>query len=175
MSSSHNYFVVFGAAVRPDGSPSGTLKRRVDSALLSANNREFAKFLVTGGAGSHGPAEAEVMKNLLVEAGIPETDVVLESEAHDTLTSVLYCKRILEDGSDIATVTVCSSPYHIPRCRMLFALLGVKTMAGVRVSDRPALGLAKWAYYWCRDIVAFAYDCMLLLAMIAVGKAKVKG
>ena len=172
---SHNYFIVFGAAVKPDGSPSGTLKRRVDGALLSAKDRGSARFLVTGGVGDHGPAEAQVMKNILVEAGVPEANVIMECQGHDTLSSVLFCTQILQNCMNVASVTVCSSTYHIPRCRMLFALTGIKSIPGKRLSDRPALGFAKWLYYWFRECVAFPYDFILLVGMIAAGKVTGKG
>ena len=46
-----HYYVIFGAAVRPDGQPSGTLRRRVEGAWQLATRPPPCKFIVTGGEG----------------------------------------------------------------------------------------------------------------------------
>ena len=68
-----HYFVIFGAAVKPDGQPSGTLLRRVQGAWQLAKQHNASRFIVTGGQGKHGPAEALVMKRLLLDMGTDES------------------------------------------------------------------------------------------------------
>lgn len=156
-----HYFVIFGAAVKPDGQPSGTLLRRVQGAWQLAEHAKPCKFIVTGGEGKHGPAEAQVMKHLLLELGAKEDQILVEEQAQDTLQSVLHCREILYhqiDGS--REVIVCSSPYHNYRCQMLFRLAGVPCRRGEMPSDRPSLGAAKWLYYYFREAVAIPWDFM---------------
>jgi hypothetical protein len=66
MGESFDYFVIFGAAVRPDGRPSAVrpdgrpsavLRHRVESAYRLAEGRSRARFLVTGGLGRQGHQE----------------------------------------------------------------------------------------------------------------------
>ena len=95
-----DYFVIFGAAVRPDGSPSGTLERRTLGALALGRSSTSPIYLATGGKGRHGPPEAEVMKTLLVRIGVPETRVLVEPCATNTLESILYSTRILAERDD---------------------------------------------------------------------------
>jgi len=156
-----HYYIIFGAAVKPDGSPSGTLARRVRGAWQLSSRSSQAKFIVTGGQGEHGPTEAQVMKTLLLERGVSEQQIIVEENANDTLQSVFNCAGILrERGDDVQEVIICSSPYHNYRCQMLFHMLGIPCQRGEMPSDRPALGLRKWLYYYLREAAAVPWDVL---------------
>jgi len=159
---SSDYFVIFGAAVRPDGSPSGTLERRTLGALALGRSSDSPVYLAPGGQGRHGPPEAEVMKRLLVQHGVPDPQIVLEPKATNTIESILYSTRILTERADSRSVTVCSSSYHNWRCSILFRLNGIAARRAEVASDRRMLGLRKWLYYWAREIVAIPVDVTLL-------------
>jgi vancomycin permeability regulator SanA len=154
-----HYFVIFGAAVKPDGKPSGTLKRRVQGAWQLAKQYDTSRFIVTGGQGKHGPSEGLVMKQLLLDMGADDSRILVEDQAQDTLQSVMYCTDILSQQNDNARkVIVCSSSYHNYRCQMLFRMWGVPCRRGKMPSDRAALGTAKWLYYYFREAVAIPWD-----------------
>lgn len=156
-----HYFVIFGAAVKPDGQPSGTLLRRVQGAWQLAKQHNASRFIVTGGQGKHGPAEALVMKRLLLDMGTDESRILVEDQAQDTLQSVMYCSDILkQQQSHAREVIVCSSSYHNYRCQMLFRIWGIPCQRGKMPSDRAALGTAKWLYYHFREAVAIPWDFM---------------
>jgi uncharacterized SAM-binding protein YcdF (DUF218 family) len=158
------YLVVFGAAVRADGSPSGSLRRRAEGAAALAEQSGGGRFVVTGGVGRHGPAEAEVMRDILVEKGVDPSRIILESEADDTLSSIYFCKSILDTRRDVERVIVCSSPYHNPRCAILFRLVGIPAEIGEMPGDRPHLGWGKWLYFVAREFPATAWDIALVLS-----------
>jgi len=165
------YLVVFGAAARADGSPSGTLRRRTEGAAALAARLGGGRFVVTGGVGRHGPAEAEVMHDILVETGVHPSRIIVESKADDTLSSIYFSKAILDTRDDVERVIVCSSPYHNPRCAILFRLVGIPAAIGDMPGDRPHLGLAKWLYYVVREIPATVWDVALVLAARLGGRA----
>ena len=72
------YIIIFGAAVNPDGKPSGALKRRIDSALKMAKLLANPKFIVTGGIGKNKPlSEAQVMKELLMDSHISNEKIMI--------------------------------------------------------------------------------------------------
>ena len=101
------------------------------------------------------------MQQLLLELGAEKEQILLEEQARDTLQSVLNCRDILKQQADaLCEVIVCSSPYHNYRCQMLFRLAGVPCRRGEMPSDRPALGTAKWLYYYFREIAAIPWDFM---------------
>jgi len=156
-------FVVFGAAVRPDGSPSGTLARRTLGAWALSENVSARRFLLTGGQGRHGRPEAAVMRDLLLQRGVPDGEIELDQESVDTLESVLRCARILRRRGQPGRVVVATSRYHSYRCWLLFWLLGIRTRIGTIPGDRAALGLRSWLFSWLRECAATPWDAMLLL------------
>lgn len=157
------WLVVFGAAVRPDGSPSPVLQRRIEGAFAAGRARPHARYLVTGGVGRFGPAEARVMRDGLVALGADPARIVLEPEAEDTLASVLRCKAILDARAPGARVLVCTSPFHARRCVWLFRLAGVPAEAAPMPRDRPSLGWRRWLYHRLRELPATLQDVPLVL------------
>jgi uncharacterized SAM-binding protein YcdF (DUF218 family) len=163
-------YIIFGAAVKSGGQPSGTLLRRLQGAWQVGKNDPESRFIVTGGQGRFGPPEAHVMKSLLLGMGAKEEQVLLEDQAVNTLQSVLFCKEILlQQHGQPHEVTVCSSRYHNYRCQLLFRLVGVRSRRGDMPSDRAALGNMKWMYYYLREAVAIPW------AMIRLGYKQFTG
>ena len=162
------YFVILGAAVQPDGSASGSLRRRVEGAVLSRRRAGGGVFLATGGIGRHGSAEARVVATLLAEAGIAPRDILIEDKAVDTLESVVFCDRILRDRRDADSLVICTSRFHQPRCLLLFRMLGWRVRPGAMPDDLPHLGWRKWAMYVLKECVSTPYDALLLLTKIAI-------
>lgn len=160
--------MIFGAAVRADGSASGSLRRRCENAAragrrLAAVAPPGPFFLATGGVGRHGPAEALVMRDILVEHGIAAQRIVLETQARDTLESVRLCTRLLRQRADVERLWVSSSSYHHPRCTLLFRLAGFSAQSLPTDSDRPFLGWAKWLRYGLKELLATPWDAAWLL------------
>lgn len=164
MTDSYEIVVVFGAAIRPDGSPSGAVRRRVAAALNYARGRSVI-FLVTGGLGRYPPAEAAVMSNLLREGGVAEHSILQEDKSATTLDSVVNCTAILRglSGVEILRVMACSDAYHLPRCRILFRLCGVKAGAIPAADGRSVNPRWKFLWFHLREIPAIAVDAVLVL------------
>ncbi len=162
-SSSPSVFVIMGAAVWAGGCASNAMRRRVEGALLSARGATNPVFLPSGGIGKHPPSEAEVMSRLLRSAGVPEHNIVRDEDSRDTLQSVRNCVRILHSLPDFAQVVVCSDVYHVPRCRWLFKLYGIKTRAGAVVSGRTQTKAWRWWYYKLREFPALIRDTLIVL------------
>lgn len=159
------YLVIFGAAVRADGSPSGSLRRRCESALRAGRGIDRPFYLATGGEGLQGPAEAHVMRQLLIEGGVPASQVLMEAEAGDTLESVRLCTRILRARGDADELRACTSSYHLRRCVWLFRIAGFRCTGEAAPSDRPHLGTPKWLRYVAKEIVATPWDAAWMWAL----------
>lgn len=167
MSPPTNYLVIFGAAVRADGSPSGSLRRRVDAALHAAAASQLdCVFMPTGGVGTFPPAESEVMAQILRESGRRDQEILTESRATDTLSSVMLCHQILSQQKFPQHITICTSKYHAPRCKILFSILGYDATLATAVGDRRALGTFKWLVFILKECIATPYDFVLLLVKI---------
>ena len=141
--------IIFGAAVRPGGRPSQTLRARVEAAFRCGGTG--ARYLPTGAVGKHGPSEARVMAGLLEGLGVPPGQIMLEETGVNTRSSVRACAALLagEDGP----VRFASSGYHLPRCSMLLRL------AGVRATACPPPPAQDRRWYWrLRECAALPVD-----------------
>jgi uncharacterized SAM-binding protein YcdF (DUF218 family) len=157
------FFIIFGAAVRPDGTASTTLESRVDNALMLARNTPNRMFVATGGVGRYGLAEAHIIRDRLVAGGVDPADILVEDRATDTLESVIYCDRILRGREDVELLVPCSSGYHNPRCGLLLRILGYRVRMARVPSDLRFLGGRTWMLYVLKEVLALPYDAMLLL------------
>ncbi len=166
-----DWVVIFGAAVRPDGEPSVTLRRRIEGAFARGHQLTRPVFLATGGTGLCGPAEAIVIRDTLIGLGAAENRIVVEDRSDDTLSSVLNCAAILRRQPSIGRVYVCTSGYHIFRCLVLFMMMGIRALPVSVSDDRSALGWLKWVYLRCREIAAIPYDVVLLAMQLLTGGA----
>ncbi len=156
-------FVVMGAGVGEDGSPSGAMRRRLEAALQCGGKSSDPVYLVTGGRKGRKPAESQVMKSYLRAAGIPDDRIWVDDESTDTLSSVERSVKMIKVRGNVGSLTVCSDRYHVPRCRWLFYLLGVPTQYAAMPSGREANGIIRWLYYYLREIAAFPTDTLILL------------
>ena len=155
--------LIFGAAVRPDGKPSVTLRRRVEAALACAKGRQEVRFIPTGAIGRHGPSEASVMADLLMKSGVCGERIRLEETGFDTLSSVRAVSRLLRKEPLAGPIMLATSGYHVPRCLILLRLFGI-TARPCRVS--PVASQAPWParWYWrLREVPALPYDVALVL------------
>lgn len=104
------------------------------------------------------------MRDLLRQAGIPDDYILLEQASTDTVSSIEACAKLLARFQGRVQVTVCSDVYHIPRCRWLFRLLGIRSNAGEVDSGRHQNTFLKWLYYYVREIATFPWDTLVVLA-----------
>jgi uncharacterized SAM-binding protein YcdF (DUF218 family) len=162
--------LIFGAAVRPNGEPSGTLRSRVEAAIAAAKGRESARFIPTGAVGRHGPSEASVMARLLMESGVSPDCIRLEETGTDTLSSVLAIRRMLRECPEPGPVMVATSSWHVPRCRLLLCLCDIAAHpCPAPATDRTSHWLKRW-YWRLREVPAIPYDAALILWRRLVGR-----
>jgi uncharacterized SAM-binding protein YcdF (DUF218 family) len=162
-SKTYDYYIIFGATVREDGRPSGTLARRIQGALEAAASNPRSRFMPTGGQGASGHVEAEVVRRLLRDAGVPLGHIVVEPRARDTLQSIRLCDTLLRTAGDVDRVIPCTSRYHVPRCALLLRLLGWRVRLTPMPSDLGHLPLWKLATFYLKELIALPYDIILLL------------
>jgi len=159
--------VIFGAAVRPDGTASPTLRHRVEAAARFGRRFSNPLFIPTGAKGRYGDAEAAVMARQLVASGYPEQAIRLEPTGRDTLSSVRAVFRLLPPG---VPVYAASSAYHLPRCLLLLRLAGVQ---GNACPPPPVPASTRWTLRWfwrLREAPALPYDALLMAWLRVTGR-----
>jgi len=157
--------VIFGAAVREGGRPSGTLRRRVEAALAFGQTLDAPLYMPTGGVGEHGPAEADVMAGMLRAAGVPAERILPERTARNTLRSALACARLLRDHGHAGPVYAATSAYHLPRSVMLLRLAGLPALP---CPPPPGAAGTRFFRRWMRRVregVAIPVDAAWLTAL----------
>lgn len=162
--------VIFGAAVRADGQPSATLRRRVQAALDFGRQRPGTLYVPTGGVGRHGPAEALVMRDLLLDAGVAPDRVLAEQTGTDTLSSARACTRLLRQSGFAGRVYAASSAYHLPRCVALLRLAGLDAHPCPPPPGPASRRFCKRWYWRLREVPALPYDVGLALVLRLAGR-----
>jgi len=103
------------------------------------------------------------MSRLLQQAGIQKQNILIEDESHNTLQSVRNCVRILRSLSGPREIVICSDTYHIPRCRWLFRLYGIRTRPGKVRRGRESNTSWRWGYYYLREVAALPWNTLIAL------------
>lgn len=142
--------VVLGAAVRPDGTPSPTLRLRVLHAVDLWQAGRVGLIAMTGGRGRYGPPEAHVSRDLALAEGVAPDAVIVEDRSTSTVENLAFVRPLLPPGASVALV---SNRWHLPRARAAAGVLGIPVafVSGpvgalppgklARAAAREALGL----------------------------------
>ena len=120
--------VVLGAQVLSGGRPSGTLRARTLHAARLYAAGKIQLVIPTGGVGQHPPSEAEVMRRILREAGVPEEIILNEGEARSTRESA----RLVADmarARGIRDLLLITDPLHCVRAVEAFRVEGFEAQA----------------------------------------------
>lgn len=123
--------VVLGCQVKPWG-PSVLLQDRLDRALEYWKEHPETVVVVSGAQGPDEPStEARAMADYLMEKGVPEENILLEEDSHNTIQNLMYSKQLLEgQGYDISGgVAVVSNGFHLTRIRMLAGRAGYENVS----------------------------------------------
>lgn len=154
------YVIVLGAQIR------GTyitksLRFRLDRALeyYQQNEESGLKIIVSGGKGEgEDCAESLVMKQYLVEMGVPENRILTEDKSTTTKENLEFSYAIIcAQGNPDSSIAVCSNNFHIFRATALAKHLGMKNVEGL-AADCDILLLPN---YMVRDSLAIFKEFLL--------------
>jgi uncharacterized SAM-binding protein YcdF (DUF218 family)/glycosyltransferase involved in cell wall biosynthesis len=110
--------VVFAGGVGESGQAGGGYQERVKQAIdLYAAG--YARYLVLSSGYVYSFREAEVMRALAVDNGVPPSAIVLELHAASTYQNVVFVDEILRDHR-WRKILLVSSPYHMRRATMVW-------------------------------------------------------
>src|SRR5687768_11482658 len=143
--------VVFGARAYADGTPSDALADRVRTACQLFKNGLAEKIVFSGGPGDGATDEAEAMRRMAVELGVPEERIVLDPKGFNTAATVENTVRWLREAG-VNRILAVSHFYHLPRVKMAYERAGVDVAT---VPAQESYPLTKMPLFVARDIVAF--------------------
>jgi uncharacterized SAM-binding protein YcdF (DUF218 family) len=117
---------------------------------------------MTGGLGKYPPAEAHVMRQLAVDAGVPEACIFIEDQATSTFQSALLCAAILRQHG-WSTALIVTDRYHLPRALLVFRSCGIQAYGSPPQGRRYSRKRWKRWYYRVREAFALVwYVCLVL-------------
>ena len=140
-----DYIVVLGAGIRR-GKPSPMLEDRLKTGIILYNNDISKKILITGDHMNDDYDEVTVMKNYLLEHGIPEEDIITDNYGISTYDSIYRVKNVYKSNK----VVIVSQRYHLYRALFLSDNLDLESY-GVEADLRYYYG--QW-YREIREILA---------------------
>ncbi len=149
--------VVLGNKVELNGRPSKRLQGRLDRAVELYEENYFNDIIVSGGFGKEGYDEAVVMKDYLIEKGVPEGKIILDSDGYNSLMTAQNTKLIMKE-MNFNSITIITQFYHIFRTKSAFKNVGIENIYSTHSN-----------YYEWRDLYSlfrefFAYYKYLLIS-----------
>jgi uncharacterized SAM-binding protein YcdF (DUF218 family) len=121
---------VFGAA-EYDGRPSPVFRARLDHAE-SLYSRGIAPLIITlGGDGGDQFSEGRVGEEYLVGAGVPDSDIIAETESTSTDESVRRLK-VIARTNNLQRIVVVSDATHLFRIHQICAANGLNVLTSPR-------------------------------------------
>ncbi len=104
--------IILGARVFPeDNRMSDMLKDRVLTALDLYNIGKVEKILISGDNGQENYDEVNIIKDFVLENGVPKEDVFLDHAGFDTYDSLYRAKEIFK----VENAIVVTQAFHLPR------------------------------------------------------------
>lgn len=138
--------MVLGASVKLDGTPSDALRDRVMVGIQLYKEGKVSKLLMTGDDGGFHANEVATMKRLAVEAGVPETDILVDGQGYRTYES---CKRAVQ-VFNIRESIIVTQRFHLARALYLCSNLGMEAQ-GVAADLQP---YERIVFFTARDFAA---------------------
>ena len=128
--------VVFGAA-EYSGRPSPVLRARLDRAYELFKLHLAPVVSTTGGSGADPSfSEGEVGHDYLARRGIPERNLIAETQGSDTAQSARRVGVILR-ANRMRTCLAVSDEYHVFRIKVLLEHEGIEVYVAPRAGSRP--------------------------------------
>ena len=105
--------------------------------------------IFSGAAQDHYESNAEVMRKMAVDDGVPPAAILTDHLGGDTYGNALHTRTLMEQYK-LGSAILVTSPYHLHRATLTFG--GVYNGSGIRVIGRSAPdGAWRKQSWWLRD------------------------
>jgi vancomycin permeability regulator SanA len=142
--------VVPGNTVGPDGRPSPRLRARLDKTVELYQKGFFPNIIVSGGVGVEGFDEAAVMRQYLIEQGIPAAAIYLDSAGLTTELTARNTAQLMKQHQWRSAMIV-SQYFHLSRTKLAFAKNGIAPVYSAHADYFELRDL----YSICREVIGY--------------------
>jgi vancomycin permeability regulator SanA len=148
--------VVLGARTYADGTASQALSDRVKTAVELYKQGLVTRLVFSGGPGDGVISEPQAMRQVAMDAGVPEDAIVLDEAGLNTDATVRNTCAAFE-SLNARRVLAVSHAYHLPRVKLAYQRAGwevrtVPARQSRRLRSEPVFVarevVAIWAYYF---------------------------
>lgn len=130
-----DYLIVLGAGLRPDGTPSESLRLRLDAARDYLEENPDTRCIVSGGQGlGETRTESDAMFDYLVQQGVSTSCIVRESRSTTTAENIRYSRELLPEGASVGVVT---NDFHLYRALRIAEKNGLAGARGLAAPSNP--------------------------------------
>ena len=155
--------IVLGSRVNMDGTLGENLTFRMEAALETWRQTPCL-IICCGAQGSDEPApEGEVMRQWLIDRGVPEDMVLAETGSYNTVQSIRNAAGMLEERG-ISDAAMLTSAYHVPRAMAMAEDAGLDAQgigSGYTMDDwlrHHARETLSWIKYWAQKYLHLPID-----------------
>ena len=135
--------VVFGAAEYV-GHPSPVFRARLDHAQELFERGLAPLIITTGGAGKDTKfSEGQVGRDYLANHGVPDVNLIAETQAGDTEQSANRVAVIME-ANELKTALLVSDAYHLYRAKRMMEREGITVYTSPRPDSIPKTLWGRW-------------------------------
>lgn len=141
-----DYLIVMGAGIKGT-EPTVSMEDRLNAALSYLREHPDCCAVLSGAQGpGEDISEAVAMRHWLMDRGIDDSRLILETRARDTDQNIIYSLQLISQRDSLHSVeiAVCTSEYHIHRSKLIAKDAGVIITA---VAARTSLPILKINYF----------------------------
>jgi len=109
--------IILGASVWHQG-PSPALQARIEQGARIHKENLAEYIITTGGLGAHPPTEAEAINHELIEIGIKQQYIFLETSSTNTYENMKFSKDIMEEHGFESAIIV-TDVFHLKRALII--------------------------------------------------------
>ncbi len=117
--------IVFASKVERDLRPSARLVARLEKTLELYRRGLFPFIIVSGGIGSYGDDEAQVMMDWLVTRGVPAERIHADKQGVNTYVAARNSARFMREHEMKSAIAI-TQYFHIPRARLALRRFGIE-------------------------------------------------
>lgn len=155
--SQSDVIIVLGAKSYRDKQFNPCLKARVEQAVGLYQQGFAPKLLMSGGNDSEDyHNEAETMREIALNLGANDQDIIMEKYSSSTYENLLFSQRIMQRNK-MQTALIVSEPFHLPRAGFVAKRLGLDYSLSPAL-DSPCW--TRWKYlsrYFLKEPLAIIY------------------
>lgn len=138
--------VVLGSKVE-DGKPLGVVKERLDTAVFLYEKEVSRRIVVSGLSSFDDSSEVEVMKDYLIQKGIPSYRIFIDYGGSTTYRSMYDLEKVF----GLKYIVVVTQKYHLPRAIYLGHRKGIETFGYPAIEEKPTSTYQRIREYFARN------------------------